>query len=314
MKKLTILLFISFAFSDVYSQNYINSIDHIFQTHRTARPFYFTTEGVERETLFRALTKHIQGAAYSDGYFYLVRNRPQNRNNQQLIIIDEEKAMVVSYLTLDPDYSHPGGIQIYDNILAVPFTNRGKNAKLNFYSLENPIEPVLIGSYLSDSQSALCVGIISYGNNYLVARYYGRKAIKFYHFDKSFNKVAEQVWIADNQDKSEWQPFGKWQDFGQRYENMNLVQVRENSLSKPQYYLLMFHNNPEAIDVFSLSEPDLVSEIDIRMIARILLTPQRRGFRMGGGMRIINEETVEFFSTDRHIQRRSMMNMYPPLP
>jgi|GEM_PF-5821189 len=299
----------------VYSGKFITSIEAVFRVNPNIRPFQFTTDGVERENLFRAMRNHTQGIAYSNGLFYITRCRPASRNHQQLVIVDKAQGRTVNQVTLDSDYVHPGGIQIYNNILAVPFETAGKNAKLSFFSLENPLEPELVGYYLfADNPSAKCLAITSFEDKYLVAVYERRRGyFTFFHFDKSFNKVAKQEWSAVNQNRENWHPFQEWQDAPsqKRYENMHFVQVRADSLSRPSYYLLMFHNNPDAIDVFSVSEPDLISLLDIQMVARIMLVqPRRGGFRMGGGMRIIGAESIEVFSTERHFNRTSTINFY----
>jgi hypothetical protein len=213
---------------------------------------------------------------------------------------------------LDTSYNHPGGIQIHDNVLAIPFGKGGQNAKINFYALNNPVQPVLSGSYATDGSSIICAGLTDYNDKYLLALYCGREGrIKFYHFDKSFNNTGEKTWSATNQNRENWYPVNEWQDGKQHYENMSLLKVMEDSLTTPKYYLFMYHNNPEAIDVFSLSEPDLTSDLDVQMIYRIKVSPKiGSGFRMGGGLYIADENEIQIFSPQKHITGKTLINRF----
>ncbi len=199
--------------------------------------------------------------------------------------------------------AHPGGIQIYNNILAVGFSTGSNSSKINFYDLTNPVSPVLAGSYNAPVKT-ICLGLTGYEDKYLVAQYYGRTGrIRFYHFDQSFNKIDEQVWLATEQDKSDWYPSSSWKDhtpdyYG--YENMNLVISHEQGASNPSYTLFMYHNS-NAIDVFSLSEPNLSDPIDLQMIYSLDCTPWDNGFRYAAGMEIVDNETLRFFSALKHV-------------
>ncbi len=91
---------------------------------------------------------------------------------------------------------------------------------------------------------------------------------------------------------------------------MNLVQVRADSLSVPNYYLIMFRNNPNAIDLFSINQPNLTDSLDIQLIARKEVFPRSTSFRMGVGLRIVDINSIEVFSVERHINRKSIIEIF----
>ena len=206
----------------VINQYYINNIqDALAKLDTTYQPFTFDRNGATVQDSISS--SHIQGVAYANGYYYVVRSRPEMDNNQKLLIIDEASEQIVQTFDLESTSAHPGGIQIYNNILAVGFSTGSNSSKINFYDLTNPVSPVLAGSYNAPVKT-ICLGLTGYEDKYLVAQYYGRTgSIRFYHFDQSFNKIDEQVWLATEQDKSDWYPSSSWKDhtpdyYG--YENM----------------------------------------------------------------------------------------------
>ncbi len=246
---------------------------------------------------------HINGVAYRNGYYYLVRSRPSDSNNQKLLIISETTHEVVQTMTLETSSTHPSGIQIYDNILLVPFTIDGANAKLCFYSLSNPTSPSLIGSYTTALGNAYCAGITEYNGSYLVAHYYSRSGyVRFYRFDNTFNKIAEKTWRATNQDKSDWYPLSDWPDDTYNYESMNLIKTTAG------YFIIMYHSS-NSVDVYSLNDPGLSSDLDIDMVYRLSCDPYNTGFRYAAGMEITDSENIRFFSTLKHVYSSTGANV-----
>lgn len=192
-------------------------------------------------------TYYIQEVAYANGYYY-VRSRPTTDNTETLLVIDEDSEEVVQIIDLES--YHPGGIQIYDSIFAIPFAITGQTAKINFYSLSN-LEPLsLLSSYTTNLENSYCLGITEYDGKYLVANYYSRFGnIRFYHFDSFFNKVAENTWRFTNQDLSNLYPFTSWRNESYNYGTMSLVKSIKQGSRTPNYFMIMYHKTNIA-DVF----------------------------------------------------------------
>lgn len=99
---------------------------------------------------------------------------------------------------------------------------------------------------------------------------------------------------------------------------MSLIKEQANCSATPRYYLLMYHNDPEAIDVYALSGLDFnninpPSPPNIQMIRRIEVTTPglvNSGFRSGGGMYIESPLSLIFFSTRKRIVNRTRINIY----
>ncbi len=261
---------------------------------------------------------HIQGIAYYNGYYYLTRSRKDKPYNEQLLIVSQCQAKVVNKMTLDKNLYHPSGIQIYDTILVVPFNEK----KTNFYSIKDPANPRYLDSIPYMGQ---CVGITEYQGNYLVALFgdeYGRDVIKFYQLSTGSLKLIKNVsgkeeikWKEQYQDKNNWTPYKTWQGTDKHYENMSLIKEQARLCAIPKYYLLMYHNDPEAIDVYSLNGLDFnsLNPPDIQMIRRIKVNKPwliNSGFRNGGGMYIEGPYCLRFFSTEKRIFNKTYINVY----
>lgn len=295
-------------FQNMYGQTYIRNIyGALARVNPAYNSYTFNRNGTILQDTYSEY--HIQGIAFENGYYYIVRSRPDASNNQKLLVINESTATVVNKLTLDVTSSHPGGIQIHNGVLAIPFEVTNQNAKINFYSLSNPITPTLLSSFTTDKGSAICVGITDYEGKNLVAHYYGRTGvIRFYHFDQSFNKVAQKTWYAADQDKSDWYPFNVWDSTEFNYESMSLVKTLESPTATPIYYMIMYHKS-NAADVFELSDPNLTSDLNVKLVYRLELPPNNTGFRYGGGLAITDSENLRFFSTLKHVYDATSSNI-----
>jgi hypothetical protein len=99
------------------------------------------------------------------------------------------------------------------------------------------------------------------------------------------------------------------------YENMSLIKEQASCSATPKYYLLMYHNDPEAIDVYSLNGLDFnnATPPDIQMVRRVSVRKPwllSSGFRIGGGMYIENSWSIRFFSTEKGIANKTYINIY----
>lgn len=295
-----------------YVSDLWTALDMLNTNYKTYR---FDRNGAEECPLF---SHHIQGIAYYNGYYYLTRSRKDKPYNEQLLIVDESQAKVVNKMKLDDELHHPSGIQIYDTILVVPFNDR----KTNFYSVKDPINPRYLDSIPYKGE---CAGITEFNGNYLLALFGDRSTITFYLLSSDSLKIIKNLntekkieWKEGNQDKSNWTPYKTWQGTEQHYENMSLIKEQANCSATPRYYLLMYHNDPEAIDVYALSGLDFnninpPSPPNIQMIRRIEVTTPglvNSGFRSGGGMYIESPLSLIFFSTRKRIVNRTRINIY----
>ncbi len=254
---------------------------------------------------------HINGVAYRDGYYYVVRSRPDDSNDEKLLIISESDHKVVQTMALDLESIHPGGIQIYDNILVVPFENDDEDSKLCFYNLEDPTSPTLAGSFtVSGISNAICAGITEYDGNYLVAQYYSRSGyVRFFLLDSSFDKITSKTWRAPNDTiKTDWYPLNDWPNDTYNYESMNLVKTDSG------YFMLMYHST-NGIDVYSINDPSLTTDLDLNMVYRLSCSPYGKGFRYGAGMTITDSENVRFYSVLKHVfsdQSDNVISLFEP--
>jgi len=108
-------------------------------------------------------TTHTQGVAYWNGYYYISRNRNNSYDNQKFVIINERSSRVVTTLDLYGASTHPGGIQIYNGILAVPFDYVNH---LDLYDLNSdPLNPQFKKRIYQSG--GICAGITEYNNHYL---------------------------------------------------------------------------------------------------------------------------------------------------
>lgn len=271
----------------------------------TGSTFYFGRNGANRCN--KPGSNHIQGIAYYEGYYYITRSRPNRSNNQQLLIVEESTQKVVEKITLDALRNHPSGIQIHGNILVVPF---GKDPLpiniLRFYSLDNPTSPALLGEF--PEYGGVCAGITDYNGMYLVAIQQTRASMRFCLFDNQFNLVRETTWYSADQDKSNWYPSQNWQ--GNKYECMSLIKEQQSNSTAPVYYMIMYNYDLESIDVFTLSDPNLTTGIDIQMINRINIYPHKKGFRMSGGIHVEETDRIRFFSTPKFVRNKTLINIF----
>ena len=304
---------------NVNSQNYISNIyDAMAKINPNSSSYTFSSNSIFNDSG----DGHIQGIAYYNGFYYIVRNCSEDKKDKQILIVDENNSLTLKECLLDSEDLHPGGIGIYNNILVVIFEN-----KLNFYQLLPNYPsgcPKLIKSI--SGISGICVGMTDYLGSYLVAIYEGsRNTIRFILLDSTFEIQAEQIWSADNQIKTNWYPSNlqSWQDkVGKtKYENMGLLKEQENIYSQPNYYLFMYHNDPEAIDLFCLNglSQGLNEKIDIQMVYRLNVIKnesiyddvfENHGFRMGGGFEIIDQNHLRFFSTKTNIEDNNTLYTY----
>lgn len=291
----------------------LNQIDTNFKTYQFSR---YKTKKIKSQHY------HIQGVAYynnskidNEGYYFITRSINKQPYDEQLLIVEEKQSRVVKKLKLDDKLYHPSGIQIYDTILVIPFNKDSTK----FYSISNPIEPKYLNSipYMGE-----CAGITKYKGNYLIALSgsdYSRNIIRFILLDNSLsilkdnaNKPQTISWNVLNQDKNNWTPYKNWQGTYQHYENMSLIREINNHTTSEQLYLIMYHNKPEAIDIYTLNELDFTHEPNIEMIRRIPVKcpslKKTNGFRAGGGMFIKNAEDIVFFSIDKKIHNK--INIY----
>lgn len=299
------------------THNYVSDLFTLLDFLSTDYKLYsFDRNGAKICDLY---SHHIQGVAYynntsyiNGGYYYLTRSRKNKPYNEQLLIVDEYQRKVVNTLKLDDALSHPGGIQIYDTILVVPFNEK----KTNFYSLKDPTNPRYLDSIPYMGQ---CAGLTEYEGNYLVALYgsdYNRNIIRFVFLDNSLKKIKDIIWNAQAPaDKSNWTPYKTWQGTDTHYENMSLIKEQASPSAIPKYYLLMYHNDPEAIDVYSLNGLDFnnANPPDIQMVRRVSVRKPwllSSGFRIGGGMYIENSWKIRFFSTEKGIANKTYINIY----
>jgi hypothetical protein len=96
---------------------------------------------------------------------------------------------------------------------------------------------------------------------------------------------------------------------------MSLIKEQASCSATPKYYLLMYHNDPEAIDVYSLNGLDFnnATPPDIQMVRRVSVRKPwllSSGFRIGGGMYIENSWSIRFFSTEKGIANKTYINIY----
>ncbi|HLP24283.1 MAG TPA: hypothetical protein VK477_01305, partial [Acidobacteriota bacterium] len=253
---------------------------------------------------------HIQGIAYANGYYYVAQSRPTTANTEKLLVVSEDTQTVVNKLDLDPGSIHPGGLQAHNGYMVIPFEVSGGNAKLNFYSLSTPTNPVLVASYQTALGNGYCAGMTDYGDKFLVAQYYSRTgSIRFYHFDSAFNKVAEKTWRASAQtDKSGWYPYTDWRAGDYNYEAMNLIKVLPPGSSTPSYFMIMYHNTNSA-DVFALSDPNLSDALQVTMVYSLQFTPYGPSFRYGAGVSITDPDNLLFFSSLKHVHASKSANV-----
>jgi hypothetical protein len=192
--------------------------------------------------------------------------------------------------------------------------------KTNFYSLKDPTNPRYLDSIPYMGQ---CAGITEFNGNYLVALFGDRSTIRFYQLSmdslrliKNEDEEEEIVWNAlAPADKSNWTPYKTWQGTDTHYENMSLIKEQASCSATPKYYLLMYHNDPEAIDVYSLNGLDFnnATPPDIQMVRRVSVRKPwllSSGFRIGGGMYIENSWSIRFFSTEKGIANKTYINIY----
>lgn len=185
---------------------------------------------------------------------------------------------------------------------------------------QGPTNPRLLNSIPYPGE---CAGITEYNGNYLVALYGDRSTIRFYllsmdslKIKKDLNREKIVEWKAQNQDKRNWTPLNTWQgDGGQYYENMSLIKEQANSSATPAYYVIMYHNGPEAIDIYSLSGLDFdnLNPPNIQMIKRVEVSKPwwlRNGFRAGGGVYITSPYQLTFFSTRMRLVNKTRINIY----
>jgi hypothetical protein len=303
--------------TEVTSHTYIKNLNDALNMLDTDYETYkFDKNGAKECPLFDF---HIQGIAYynntiysNGGYYYITRSRKDKPYNEQLLIVSEGQAKVVKTMKLDDNQYHPSGIQIYDNIMVVPFNK----SLTKFYSVSDPTNPIYLTSVSLEGE---CAGITEYQGKYLVAIYGNtRNTIRFLTINKStLEKSSVLKWEADSQDKSNWTPYKTWQGAnGTFYENMSLIKEQANSSTTPNYYIFMYHNNPDAIDVYSLSGLDFINlnPPNIQMIKRIEVStpsvPVDNGFRAGGGVYISNPNRLTFFSTRMRLVNKTRINIY----
>lgn len=108
---------------------------------------------------------HIQGIGHHQGFFYLARSRPHGANTEKLLIISAAEENVVRAIDWETASTHPGGLQIHDGIMAVPFQIEDGLARINFYSLHDPIDPALLKSFTTGVGNGYCVGITAIGKD-----------------------------------------------------------------------------------------------------------------------------------------------------
>lgn len=296
------------AVTSVAQSSIYNIYDALARSETTYNAFTYNPGGATIQSGDNS--NHIQGVGYYNGYYYITRSRPSTSNNQKLLIVSESTESVVNMLTLDTGSRHPGGFQIHNGYLAVPFEVSGASARINFYSLATPTAPTLAASFTTSVGNGYCVGMTDYQGKYLVAHYYSRSgSIRFYHFDSAFNKVAERPWTAPGQaDKSGWYPYSDWRTGDYNYEAMSLLKVQAPGSATPSYYMIMYHNTDSA-DVFALSDPNLASDITLTMIYSLKFTPSGPGMRYGAGVSITDENNLLFFSSLKHVMPSKSQNV-----
>ena len=289
-----------------YIKNLSNALDHV-NYYKYDNIF---NRGVAK-TDKNVAAYHMQGISYWNGYYYISRSRKPEENDQQLLILDESLNSITHAITLDTYSHHPSSLQIYNGILAITFSDPDM---LKFYDVtQSPTQPQF-KAQLSNA-GGIGVGITEYNDNYLVATYTARDGgITFRLFDKSFNLVEEKEWHASNQDKSNWYPYKTWQDdwSSNGYENLNLIKEQTSPASPPNYYLIMYHNDPDRLDVFylTMNGTDLAN-LRVTMVRDIVLEkPVDGGFRMGAGLAISdNNERLRFFAVRKHIYPEYSFNI-----
>lgn len=243
---------------------------------------------------------HNQGAAYNNGYYYVTRNIVSSCNYGQLVIIKDYK--IVGVKTLNYTRQHPGGIQICDNLLVVPY-NTGN---IEIYSLTDPLNPQLVKTIYND-YSNQCAGIIKIGNQYLISSYFKRSGgICFYLLDNTLEVIKSQIWDIANQSTNDWFPWTYWNDTNINYENMNLLSVNDNNNTK--CYALMFRNGEEEIDVFEINDYLINDPIKLTMTCKLPVEYSETGFRFGGGSKINEYGELCFYSIDQRINESDNAN------
>ncbi|NJN27423.1 MAG: hypothetical protein HC819_16335 [Cyclobacteriaceae bacterium] len=264
---------------------------------------------------------HLQGVQsmmYQQEKYYFLSGSSDAYSYYTIIKGGEKNIMISINKILETPFSHAGGFQISDDLLAIGVEDdKAKNkSKVLIFHIENPEkpprEPVAIIDRIGTYQrgTAGCVAITTVEDKTLVVvGDWDTEHPDFYRIDreKLFERGAslELEFTIDSKklNKKHWVD-QEWHS----YQNINFVRGKNNTL-----YLAGMGIRPHGdnvIDLYQIQSESLSSFALNKIYTRTFAANGPASFRWGSGMSIDENGNISLMTTEENIGENTIIEVY----
>ena len=240
----------------------------------------------------------------SDSYAYL-----------SVIKLDDKNEVISVNRLMDKPFKHAGGIQIYENYLAVGIedNDRKDKSKVCIYDISDPenlsTKPIAIVERKGKPgrSTAGCTGIIKYKNQALLAvGDWDTKNIDFYTCP--FNEIQNNAFKKLQSINIEKSSKENWIDSNwYSYQNINLF-----TFNKDLYLIGLGQNekNEDIADLYRLNEQSTNNFSLIKLAAKTFKCMNESSFKAGAGMVFNETGEMQIISCGYNIENKSYLNFF----
>jgi len=249
-------------------------------------------------------SKYAVLAGSSDSYAYL-----------SVVKLDDKNEVISVNRLMDKPFKHAGGIQIFENFLAVGIedNDRKDKSKVCIYDISNPekvsVKPIAVIERTGKPRRATagCIGLTKYKKQALLAvGDWDTKNIDFYScpfneiHKNDFNKI--QSLNTEKTDKESW--INKsWHS----YQNINLF-----SFKSDLYLIGLGQNekNEDIADLFRLHEQSTNNFSLIKLASKTFQCQNESSFKAGAGIVYSKTGEMQLISCGYNIKNKSHLNFF----
>jgi len=240
----------------------------------------------------------------SDSYAYL-----------SVIKLDDKNEVISVNRLMDKPFKHAGGIQIFENYLAVGIEDNDQKdkSKVCIYDISDPenvpTKPIAIIEREGKPKrsTAGCIGITKYKNQALLAvGDWDTKNIDFYTCP--FNEIQNNAFKKRQSINIEKSSKENWMDSNwYSYQNINLF-----TFSKDLYLIGLGQNekNEDIADLYRLNEQSTNNFSLIKLATKTFKSKNESSFKAGAGMVFNETGEMQIISCGYNIENKSYLNFF----